>query len=68
MLGCERITFGKALQAQGAGARAGSCYDLAVLEDQITIVEGDRNPSEYSANPSASCSSGRFARASFRSS
>ena len=30
----------------GAGARAGSCDDLTVLEDQITIVEQDQKPRE----------------------
>jgi hypothetical protein len=34
------------LEAIGAGACAGSCDDLAVLEDQITICQGDREPCE----------------------
>jgi hypothetical protein len=33
-------------EGRGAGACAGSCGDLSVLEDQITIRKRDRNPRE----------------------
>jgi len=48
------IGRGKAQNAgrtHGSGACAGSCEDLAVLEEQITIVERDRAPRESLGEP-----------------